>query len=324
MAVTNTHPGFRRMFAPGRLTVGMLFPIEAYKGDVPLMQRQVELAQSAERLGFAALWFRDVPLRDPDFGDVGQIYDPWVYLGFILAQTRDIALATGSIVLPLRHPLHIAKAAASVDRLSGGRLVMGIASGDRPAEYPAFGVEFATRGERFRDTLRYFRAATEAEFPIVETPLGRMDGLDLLPKPSAGRIPVLVTGHSQQELPWIAEHADGWLYYPRSISRQEQSIKEWRAQAQRYWPGVFKPFAQSLYVDLTDDPNAAPEPIHLGFKMGRNLLIDLLRQLREVGVNHVAINLKYSTRPAAEALEEIGREVLPLFPANDIAHGAAA
>lgn len=323
MELAKTHPGFRRMFAPGRLTVGMLFPIEAYKGDVPSMQGQVELARLVERLGFAALWFRDVPLRDPDFGDVGQIYDPWVYLGFILAQTQDIALATGSIVLPLRHPLHIAKAAASVDRLSNGRLVMGIASGDRPAEYPAFAVDFATRGERFRDTLRYFRAATEAEFPAIETPLGRLDGLDLLPKPSAGHIPVLVTGHSQQELPWIAEHADGWLYYPRSISRQEQSIKEWRELTRRYCPGTFKPFAQSLYVDLTDDPNAEPEPIHLGFKMGRNLLIDLLRQLREVGVNHVAINLKYSSRPAAEVLDEIGREVLPLFPANGAAEAAS-
>ncbi|MBI5938429.1 MAG: LLM class oxidoreductase [Betaproteobacteria bacterium] len=324
MELAKPHPGFRRMFASDRLTVGLLFPIEAYKGDVPLMQRQAELARLAERLGFAALWFRDVPLRDPDFGDVGQIYDPWVYLGFILAQTQDIALATGSIILPLRHPLHIAKAAASVDRLSGGRLVMGVASGDRPAEYPAFGVDFATRGERFRDTLHYFRAATEAEFPAVETPLGRMDGLDLLPKPSIGRIPVLVTGHSQQELPWIAEHADGWLYYPRSISRQEQSIKEWRELTRRHSPGAFKPFAQSLYVDLTDDPNAEPEPIHLGFKMGRNLLIDLLRQLRAVGVNHVAINLKYSSRPAAEVLEEIGREVLPLFPANGAGEGVAA
>lgn len=322
MAATKTHPGFRRMFAPGRLTVGMLFPIEAYKGDVPLMQGQVELAQLVERLGFAALWFRDVPLRDPDFGDVGQIYDPWVYLGFILAQTQDIALATGSIILPLRHPLHIAKAAASVDRLSGGRLVMGIASGDRPAEYPAFAVDFTTRGERLRDTLRYLRTATEAEFPAVENPLGRMDGLDLLPKPSVGRIPVLVTGHSQQELPWIAEHADGWLYYPRSISRQEQSIKEWRELTQRCCPGVFKPFAQSLYVDISHDPDAAPEPIHLGFKLGRNLLIDLLRQLREVGVNHVTLNLKYSSRPAAEVLEEIGREVLPLFPANGAAEAA--
>jgi luciferase-type oxidoreductase len=111
--------GFRRMFAPGRLTVGVFFPIEAFSGDEPTMRGQERLARHAEDLGFAALWFRDVPLRDPNFGDVGQVYDPWVYLGWIAAQTSAIALATGSIVLPLRHPLHTAKAAASVDRLSG-------------------------------------------------------------------------------------------------------------------------------------------------------------------------------------------------------------
>src|SRR6476661_4405157 len=133
--------GFRRMFAPGRLTLGVFFPIEAFRGDVPTMQGQERLARRAEELGFAALWVRDVPLRDPSFGDVGQVYDPWVYLGWIAAQTRTIALATGSIILPLRHPLHTAKEAASVDQLSGGRFVLGVASGDRAVEFPAFGVD---------------------------------------------------------------------------------------------------------------------------------------------------------------------------------------
>ncbi len=79
------------------------------------MENQVALAKRAEALGFAALWLRDVSLHDPDFGDVGQIYDSWVYLGYIAAQTSSIALwPTGSIVFPLRRPIHRAKAAASV------------------------------------------------------------------------------------------------------------------------------------------------------------------------------------------------------------------
>ena len=113
------------MFAPSRLTLGVFFPIEAFAGDRPTMREQIPLARRAEELGFAALWFRDVPLRDPSFGDVGQVFDPWVYLGYVAGQTKDIALATGAIVLPLRHPLHTAKAAASVDQLSGGRLLLG-------------------------------------------------------------------------------------------------------------------------------------------------------------------------------------------------------
>jgi hypothetical protein len=111
--------GFQRMFSPGRLTLGVFFPIEAFPGDEPTMFDQERLARRAEELGFAALWFRDVPLRDPSFGDVGQVYEPWVYLGWIAAQTSEIALATGALVLTLRHPLHTAKGMASVDRLSG-------------------------------------------------------------------------------------------------------------------------------------------------------------------------------------------------------------
>src|SRR4029078_4197747 len=102
-ASEDEHPGFRKMFAPGRLTFGVFFPIEAFQGDEPTMRDQERLARRAEELGYAALWVRDVPLRDPTFGDVGQIYDPWVYLGWVAAQTHTIALATGSIILPLRH-----------------------------------------------------------------------------------------------------------------------------------------------------------------------------------------------------------------------------
>ena len=176
--------GFETMFSPGRLTLGVFFPIEAFQGDEPTMRGQERLARRAEELGFAALWFRDVPLRDPNFGDVGQVYDPWVYLGWIAAQTRTIALATGSIVLPLRHPLHTAKASASVDKLSGGRLVLGVASGDRPVEFPAFGVDYERRDVLFRENFRVIREVLTQEFPRIRSSYGTLFGTaDLVPKP---------------------------------------------------------------------------------------------------------------------------------------------
>lgn len=154
---TSTHRAFRTMFVEGRLTLGVFAPIEAYHGSIPTMRDHLARIRQAERLGFAALWVRDVPLYDPSFGDVGQIYDPWVYLGYMARHTRNIALATGSIVVPLRHPLHVAKAAASIDQLSGGRLVLGVASGDRAVEFPAFGLLAEARGERFRDSFGLLR-----------------------------------------------------------------------------------------------------------------------------------------------------------------------
>src|SRR5689334_20465567 len=164
------------------------------------MRNQEYLARRAEELGFAALWVRDVPLRDPNFGDVGQVYDPWVYLGWVAAHTRTIALATGSIVLPLRHPLHTAKAAASVDQLSGGRLVLGVASGDRPVEFPAFGVRYEDRGALFRENLRVLRKVLTEEFPRIESMYGTLFGTaDVVPKPT-GRLPIMVTGNSRQSV----------------------------------------------------------------------------------------------------------------------------
>jgi len=304
-------PGFRRMFAPGNLTVGVFFPIEAFQRDQPTMRDQERLAVRAEEFGYAALWTRDVPLRDPNFGDVGQIYDPWVWLGWIAAQTREIALATGSIVLPLRHPIHTAKAAASVDRLSGGRFVMGVASGDRPLEFPAFGVPLEERDVLFREGLGVIRRTLDETFPTLRSRFGEMLGtVDLVPKP-IGQLPILVTGSSRQSLEWIAEHADGWITYPRSLERQAELAARWRTITTAVAPGTFKPFAQSLYVDLHSDPDHPPHPIHLGFRSGRKALLDFLVALRAIGVHHVILNLKYGTRRADEVLDEIGRAVLP-------------
>ncbi|MBX3604820.1 MAG: LLM class oxidoreductase [Piscinibacter sp.] len=305
------NPGYARVFAQPRLTLGLLFPIEAFQGDTPNMQGQVELAQFAEAAGFDALWFRDVPLRVPSFGDVGQVFDPFVYLGYMAAQTSRIALGTAAIIMPLRHPLHTAKAAASVDQLSGGRLVLGVASGDRPVEFPAFGRDLEERAELFRDSVRDFRTALTRHYPVIRSRFGRMEGADLIPKPVAADIPLLVTGRSGQSLRWIAEHVHGWLSYPRSPGQQAQLIAEWRDAQEGLGRSAPLPFAQSLYIDLVEDRHAAATPIHLGYRLGREALVELLVGLARVGVAHVIFNLKYGQRHAASVLQEIASGVLP-------------
>ncbi|RXD04819.1 LLM class oxidoreductase [Sphingomonas sp. UV9] len=307
-------PGYASMFAPDKLTVGLYFPIEAFDGPEPAMLEQVDLARKAERLGFAALWARDVPLNDPNFGDLGQLYDPFVWLATIAAHTTGIALATGAVILPLHHPIDVAKAGASLDRLSGGRFVLGVASGDRPVEYPAYGRDPELRAELFRDAFDYATAVLTAPFPIhVSAHYGRLaGGGDLVPKPFSPRLPIIVTGQSGQSLDWIAHHGDGWLTYPRDVLQQAQVASGWREALDRVGAG-FKPFAQSLYLDLTEDPDTPPSPIHLGYRLGRRRLADLLDSLRSTGVNHVALNLKLSRRPVADIIDEIGHEVIPHF-----------
>jgi luciferase-type oxidoreductase len=306
------HRGYSRMFQENNLTLGLFFPLESYEGDIPEMnmEKQLKLAKRAEELQFAALFVRDVPLRDPHFGDVGQMYDPWVFLGYLAAHTQHIALGTASIILTLRHPLHVAKAAASVDKISGERLVLGVATGDRPLEFPAFSVDPENRGTLFQEAILVMKKAWEENFPVIQSPRVNLWNGDMLPKPLLSDIPVLVTGHSSQSPEWIAQNSDGWLYYPRNLRFQAEIIKNWRSLTDQ-----FKPFSQSLYIDLTEDPNHAPIPIHLGFRIGRKPLIEFIESLKVAGVNHVILNLKYGKRPVEEVIEELGEEVLPHFPA---------
>jgi luciferase-type oxidoreductase len=277
------------------------------------MHNQVALAQFAEKSGFASLGFRDVPLKDPNFGDVGQIFDPWAYLGYMAAQTSEIALLTASIILPLRHPIHIAKAAASIDRLSNGRLLMGVATGDRVVEFPAFNVDFESRGAMFREEIEVLKIYWSELFPQVSSSFGDLQAADVIPKPIASHVPLLVTGHSQQDLAWIARNADGWMSYPRNIEAQAQVVARWRDSVEAELPGQYKPFTQSYFIDLADSPNEAATPIHLGHRLGRNALLMHLRASKRIGVDHLIFNLKYGKRVADEVLQELAEFVLPEF-----------
>lgn len=279
------------------------------------MQNQEVLIKQVEQAGFAVLWCRDVPLYDPSFGDVGQIYDPWVWLGYIAAHTSTIALGTASIILPLRSPVDIAKSAASIDQLTQGRLVLGVASGDRPVEYSVYKKDYNQRDADFRSSIEFIANATNRATGWVNSSVMQSPNVDLIPKSYAGSIPLMVTGNSRQSVEWIAQHSAGWLMYPRAIHMQTSVLQQWRSALEKY-KQPWKPFAQSLYVDLSDEPDAEATPIHLGFRLGRNELIKHLDTLQEIGVNHVLFNLKFSSRPIAEVIAELSEFVIPRFPAH--------
>ncbi|MEM7242285.1 MAG: LLM class oxidoreductase [Pseudomonadota bacterium] len=306
--------GFNATFKPDQLSVGLVVPIESYAtSTTPTMENHIQIAQKADALSFAALWLRDVPFNVPSFGDAGQMFDPFVYLGTLAAVTQNIALGTGSIILPLRHPAHVAKAAASADVLSNGRLILGVASGDRPEEYPAMNMEFDTRGARFRDSYAYIRAMAET-FPHFKTDQGEsFSAMDMLPKPTAGKIPMLITGGSRQDPQWVAENSDGWITYPRSAAQQAAVITDYRTRIAN--AGLTnKPVMQSLYIDLLDDADAPARPIHLGFQSGITFLRSYLQEIQSIGVNHVAINLRFNQNTIDKTLQTLADQLLPDFP----------
>jgi len=299
--------GFERLFGGDGLTVGTGFPLTDSRQSRPPVERELELAAHAEAVGFDGLWARDVPFRWPRFRDTGQTYDTFPWLSHVAAHTDDVALGTASVVLPIRHPAHVAKAAASVDRLSDGRLVLGVATGDRDPEYDAFGVDPDERGARFRESVATMRALWRGEFPERAGWWGELDGeLDLVPKPTAGTLPLLPTGHSRQPVEWLGANGDGWLFYHLPEDTLETYLDDWRAAAGG------KPFVMALRATLADDPSADPEPVHQGFRAGTEWFTDYLRRLESAGVDHVLVGVDTDGEAAdpERALTRFAEDVL--------------
>lgn len=264
----------------------------------PALQRHAELARLADRLGFAALWVRDVPLYDPGFGDAAQVFEVFAYLGYLAGITRDILLGTAAVVLPIREPLLTLKSAATVQALSGDRLLLGVASGDRPVEYPLFGRDFENRGSNFREQVALLRDGAR----------GRLSGgLEVLPR-LASPLPLLVAGLAQQTPAWIGEHMDGCLAYPGTPEDHLRRVAAWRAAA-----GA-KPYASFIHLDLAERPDEPMQRWRFGFRGGRDALVDELKALRAAGVDHVGLHFRRNRRPLDETFHEIAEYVLPLFP----------
>ncbi|MDM0010247.1 TIGR03571 family LLM class oxidoreductase [Variovorax sp. J22G73] len=272
---------------------------------VPDLAQHARLAKLADRLGFRALWARDVPLYDPSFGDAAQVFEVFSYLGYLAGVTQRILLGTAAVVLPLREPVLTLKSAATVDQLSNGRLLLGVASGDRPVEYPIFERDFASRGERFREQVAMVRSWASGSLPA---------GIELLPRP-AQPLPLLVAGLAQQTPEWIGAHMDGCLAYPGTPEDHARRSAQWRAVTAPTGEGTpkLKPYISFIHLDLADDANAPLERYRFGGRMGRHALVHELAALHAAGVQHVALHMRRNQRPVDETMQEIGEFVLPVF-----------
>lgn len=309
---------------PGVMTLGIELPLDndwspegqarsAASGrprGVPDLSSQTALIRRADVLGFSAVWARDVPVFDQiNMGDAGSVYDVFTLLGFLAGVTECVALGTAAVVLPIRHPLMTAKAAASVDALSGGRLILGVASGDRPVEYPLLGLDFDNRGEHFREAVHTIKQIWQpGGLPVNGE---RVPALDVLPRPVQSSIPLIVAGQARQDDAWLAANMDGRFVYPGSLEKLAQQTAAWSGATSG--KGAF---IGAFHLDLLDDADAHPQPIRFGARLGRKALIEHFQQLAQAGVDHIAINLRQSARSPAEIIEELAADVMPQLAKN--------
>ncbi|MDR5800283.1 LLM class oxidoreductase [Caballeronia sp. LZ001] len=301
------------LFAPGKLSIGLTLPLVTSGRTAVDFSEQLELARLADQVGFRALWVRDVPLNSIDYPDPVGHLDPWVLLGALASNTQRIALASGAIVLTLRHPLHIAKGAVSVNTLSRGRFILGVGSGDRPPEYAAFGRDLEERRDLYKRHWETLAAAIEVPSRVIpdREPEGA-PAFFLLPEQDAS-IPLIAVGSGGQSVDWIARHSLGWMTYHREPQAQRGRYSMWRAAVERVSPGEFRAFGVAMRLDLSEDPDEPASDISLGYRTGYRALIDLLRAMRDNGTHHVTLNVSSERREARAVIEEVARYVLPEF-----------
>jgi alkanesulfonate monooxygenase len=219
--------------------------------DMPDVKALVDYGVTMEQLGFDSLWVWDHVLLgvEPNF----PIIESLTLLTAIAARTAKIKLGTGILVLPMRNPVILAKQLASMDLLSDGRLLLGMASGWYRREFDAVGIPFEKRGKIMDENLEimtrfWTEPMVKGQYMYHKIPAGVM-----YPKPvQKPRPPILIGGYVDRVLKRAALDGDGWLTY---FYRPESFAKSW---------AKIRDFAKEGGKDPDKLMNAAQLPIRIG------------------------------------------------------------
>lgn len=171
-----------------------------------------QIAEAADRLGYHHLTCSEhIALPAAETGRRGTRYwDPLATFGYLAARTRRIRLATNVLVLGYHHPLEIAKRYGTLDRVSGGRLILGVGVGSLKEEFDLLGAPFDDRGRRADDALRALRAALSAPEPEYHGEFYSFGGMVVDPCAVQDRVPLWIGGQTLRSLRRAATLADGW------------------------------------------------------------------------------------------------------------------
>jgi probable F420-dependent oxidoreductase len=216
------------------MQIGVVYPQIELRGDPDAVRR---IGRAVEELGFDHLLAYDhvlgavhadrtPPLTGP-YTEHDPFHDPFVMFAYLAGITERIGFATGILILPQRETALVARQAADVDLLSGGRLRLGVGVGWNYVEYEALGQDFHTRGARQEEQIELLRRLF-AE-PVVDFS-GRFDRVDraaLVPKPT-GSIPIWMGGSSRAAFERAARLADGFMYIGVGIERSVDSLHRLR------------------------------------------------------------------------------------------------
>ncbi len=267
------------------------------------------IAMAADRLGYSHMTCSEhvgIP-RAAVAVRGGRYYDPAATLGYIAAVTKQIRLLTHVVVLPYHHPLEVAKTYGTVDRLSKGRLVLGVGIGSLEEEFNLLGVPFADRGERYEDALRAVRAAFGVERPSYQGSHYRFSDFVIDPCSDQSRPLLWVGGRSRRSLRRALSFGDGWDPFGLDATQLREAI-DW-ARSTEAWKSRQR---ESPPFDLV----LTPEPFDLESTADVEQARSIVRTYREVGATVVNIRFRHrSLRQYVEMLQRFVESVVPRIEA---------
>ena len=201
------------------MKIGVVYPQIELRGDPVAVRR---IGKAVEDLGFDYLLAYDhvlgavhadrtPPLTGP-YTEHDPFHDPFVMFGYLAGITERIEFTTGILILPQRQTALVARQAADVDLLSGGRLRLGVGIGWNSVEYEALGQDFHTRGARQEEQIQLLRRLFTEPVVDFEGRFDRIDRATLVPKPTRS-IPIWLGGYGEAAFNRAARHGDGFIFF---------------------------------------------------------------------------------------------------------------
>jgi probable F420-dependent oxidoreductase len=272
------------------------------------------VGRKADELGFDSIWCNDhlampvareaggtEPAYAAGYGEQrGQnIYEPLIVLAYLAAATRRVLLGTSVYLLALRHPLLAAKQAVSLDRLSDGRLVLGVGVGWLESEFEAMGVPYRQRGRR-----------TDEAIAMLKT-LCAQDGAGFLPKPAQRPHPPLwIGGRSEAAVRRAARAGDAWHPSHLTVDELRRQIPQLRAECERAGRSPDE-VAVTTRRKLVLDGSSTDAEADRVLQGDAGAIAATVAELEQVGVAHLIVELPGSSEgELLESIEWFGREVL--------------
>jgi probable F420-dependent oxidoreductase len=284
------------------MKLGICLPHYGRPIEVP---RLLEVARHAEARGLDSVWVTDHVIVPTPTNVIYRedMLDPLAVLPWLAGVTHRIALGTSVVILPHRSPIPVAKLLASVDVLSGGRLIVGAAIGWLEGEFDALGVPFKERVSRSEEALELFRTLWTQPHPELETKRHRLHDVTFSPMPlQKPRPPLYVGGNSEGALRRVARLGDGWHATATTVEAFGQGAETVR----RFWKDAGREGepALSLRIPILID-GVHRAAVDMSLIRGRHVIggsaatiLEELRGYQALGCQHIALEVSYSTYPA--------------------------